>query len=176
MEPRQTALAADPSGARGSPGQGRPRHPSRYSEKEGRGSFHIGGEDVPCKPWGTEITALGSPLTFVEPVASITAAMNQRARKAFGKHSKLLCAPTPLKARIKMHTTLVRNAALWAGQDPSLRRSTKLSIPPNYGNYATMLGDHRSPGETWVDWNCRTLRRARVALFQSGNPGGAPSC
>ena len=65
---------------------------------------------MPCKPWGTEITAPGSPLTFVEPVASITAAMNQRARKAFGKHSKLLCAPTPLKARIKMHTTLVRNA------------------------------------------------------------------
>ena len=40
-------------------------HPEKtailYSEEEGGGSFHIGGEDVPCKPWGTEITALGSP-------------------------------------------------------------------------------------------------------------------
>ena len=43
---------------------------------------------VPCQPFGTVITALGSPLTFQEPVAAI---------KAFGKHSKLLCAPTPLK-------------------------------------------------------------------------------
>eukprot|EP00439_Symbiodinium_sp_Y106_P068616 s3102_g11.t1 len=97
--------------------------------------------------------------------------MNQRARKAFGKHSKLLCAPTPLKARVKMHTTLVRNAALWAGQSwPSTETLHKAVNTTQLRQLRTMLGDHRSPGETWVDWNCRTLRRARVALFQSGEP------
>ena len=132
---------------------------------------HIGGEDAPCKPWGTEIIALGSPLTFVEPVASIAAAMNQRARKAFGKHSKLLSAPTPLKARIKMHTTLVRNAALWASQSwPITETLHKPVNSTQLRQLRTMLGDRRSPGETWVDWNCRMLRRARVALFQSGEP------
>ena len=151
-------------------------HPEKtailYSEEEGGGSFHIGGEDVPCKPWGTEITALGSPLTFVEPVASITAAMNQRARKAFGKHSKLLvCTYSSEGSRQDAYHPGTQCSPV--GRPilaQSLRRSTKLSIPPSHGNYATMLGDHRSPGETWVDWNCRTLRRARVALFQSGEP------
>ena len=102
---------------------------------------------MPCKPWGTEITALGSPLTFVEPVASITAAMNQRARKAFGKHSKLWCAPTPLKARIKTHTTLVRNAALWASQSwPVTETLHKAVNSTQLRQLRTMLGDRRSPG------------------------------
>ncbi|CAE7192827.1 unnamed protein product [Symbiodinium sp. CCMP2592] len=47
--------------------------------------------DVACQPYGTVITALGSPFTFAEPVAAITAAMNERARKAFHKHSKPWC-------------------------------------------------------------------------------------
>ena len=77
---------------------------------------------MPCQPFGTVITALGFPLTFQEPVAAITAAMNERARKAFGKHSKLLCAPTPIKGRLRMHTTMVRNAALWGATNLSLTR------------------------------------------------------
>ena len=62
---------------------------------------------MPCQLFGTVITALGSPLTFQEPVAAITAAMNEQARNAFGKHPKLLCARTP-KGRLRMHTTMVR--------------------------------------------------------------------
>ena len=148
-------------------------HPEKtailYSEEEGGGPHRR--RRCTVQAMGTEIMALGSPLTFVEPVASIAAAMNQRARKAFGKHSKLLSAPTPLKARIKMHTTLVRNAALWASQSwPITETLHKPVNSTQLRQLRTMLGDRRSPGETWVDWNCRMLRRARVALFQSGEP------
>ncbi|CAE6973291.1 unnamed protein product [Symbiodinium sp. CCMP2592] len=150
-------------------------HPGKtaiiYSEPEGAGDFQIGGERVDCLPFGTEITALGSPLTFLEPVAAITTAMNHRARKAFGKHSKLLCARTPIKARIKMHTTLVRNAALWASQSwPIVETLHKAVNSTQLRHIRTMMGDHRQPGETWVEWNTRSLRRARVQLHQSGEP------
>eukprot|EP00439_Symbiodinium_sp_Y106_P049719 s4275_g6.t1 len=126
---------------------------------------------VACQPFGTEVAALGSPLTFAEPVAAITAAMNHRARKAFAKHSKLLCAPTPIKARIRMHTTLVRNAALWASQAwPITETLSKAVNSTHLRHIRAMMGDKRHPGETWVDWNSRSLRRARVQLFQSGEP------
>ena len=34
----------------------------------------------------------------------------------------------------------------------------------------TMLGGGRPPEKAWVDWNQRTLRRARVLLHQAGEP------
>ena len=85
-----------------------------HSKPEG-GSFTVGGKQVPCKPFGEVITALGSPITFGEGVAAIVAELHHRARKAFHKHAKLLCAPTPLTGRIRLHQTLVRGAALWGG-------------------------------------------------------------
>ncbi|CAE6934778.1 unnamed protein product [Symbiodinium sp. CCMP2592] len=150
-------------------------HPGKtailFSEETGGGSFRIGGETVDCQRWGTEITALGSPLTFAEPVAAITSAMNHRARKAFSKHSKLLRARTPIKARIKMHTTLVRNAALWASQSwPIVETLHKAVNSTQLRHIRTMLGDSRQPAETWVEWNARSMRRARVILYQSGEP------
>ncbi|CAE7590509.1 unnamed protein product, partial [Symbiodinium necroappetens] len=87
-----------------------------FSQEEGGGSFTIGGEQVHCLPFGTVITALGSPITFGESVAAIVTEMNHRARKAFHKNSRLLCAPTPLKRRTTLHQGLVRGAALWGGQ------------------------------------------------------------
>ena len=81
----------------------------------GGGTFHIGGEEVACLPYGAVTTALGSPLTFGETTAAVIAEMQHRARKAFHKNAKLLCAPTPLKARLTLHQTLVRGAVL-AGQ------------------------------------------------------------
>ena len=68
-----------------------------------------------CKPFGEVIIALGSPITFGESSAAIVAEMNHRARKAFGKHGRLLCAPSPIKDRIKLQQTLIRGAALWGG-------------------------------------------------------------
>ncbi|CAE7382151.1 unnamed protein product, partial [Symbiodinium sp. CCMP2592] len=67
-----------------------------FSMKTGGGSFHIGGEEVACQPFGTVVTALGSPITFGEEVAATISEMQHRARRAFHKHAKLLCAPTSL--------------------------------------------------------------------------------
>ena len=73
-------------------------HPAKttilYSEPTGGGDFRIGGATVPCQPFGTVITALGSPLTFQEPVAAITTAMNERAKKTFN----LTSTPAPVRA------------------------------------------------------------------------------
>ena len=139
-----------------------------HSQPQGGGTFLIGGEEVACKPHGTVITALGSPITFGDTVPVLVAEMQHRARKAFHKNAKLLCAPTPLKARLTLHQALVRGAALWGGQswpvtDAILRavNSTQLQ------QIRRMMHPGRKAGETWAEWNIRTLRGARVALQQS---------
>ena len=141
-----------------------------HSQAEG-GTFQIGGKAVPCKPFGDVIIALGSPITFGEGVAAIIAEMHHRARKAFHKHAKLLYAPTPLKGRIKLHQTLVRGAALWGGQAWPITDSILKAINSTQLNHIRrMMQPARRPGETWEQWNQRTLRGARVALHQSQVP------
>ena len=138
-----------------------------HSRPEG-GGFVVGGKLVPCKPFGEVIIALGSPLTFGEGVAAIIAEMQHRARKAFHKHSKLLCAPTPLKGRIKLHQTLVRGAALWGGQSWPITDGILKAINSTQLNHIRrMMHPARRPGETWDQWHIRTMRGARVALHQS---------
>ncbi|CAE7319888.1 unnamed protein product [Symbiodinium sp. CCMP2456] len=139
-----------------------------YSEKAGGGEFLIGGAQVGCMPFGTVITALGSPITFGEGVAAIVTAMNHRARRAFQKNSKLLCAPTPLKARIHLHQALVRGAALWGGQSWPVTEAILRAInSTQLQQIRRMMHPARRPGEEWGEWNVRTLRGARVALQQS---------
>ena len=81
----------------------------------GRHLYHRG-KAVACRPFGEVITALGSPITFGEQVAAIVTEMNHRARRAFRKHAHLLCAPTALEERIRLHQTLVRGAAMWGAE------------------------------------------------------------
>ena len=97
--------------------------------------------------------------------------MHHRARKAFHKHAKLLCAPTPLKGRIKLHQTLVRGAALWGGQSWPVTDSILKAInSTQLGHMRRMMNPARRPGESWEQWNIRTMRGARVALHQSKVP------
>ncbi|CAE7552733.1 unnamed protein product [Symbiodinium necroappetens] len=132
------------------------------------GALRIGGEAVSCKPFGEVITALGSPLTFGESSAAIVAEMNHRARKAFGKHSRLLCAPSPIRERIKLHQTLVRGSALWGGQSwPVTDGILKAINTTQLLQVRRMMCPNRRPGERWEEWHVRTMRGARVALHQS---------
>ena len=111
---------------------------------------------------------LGSPSTFGESVAAILTEMNHRARRAFHKNSKLLCAPTPLKARIKLQHTLARGAALWRGQAwPISDTILKALNSTQLQQICRMMHPSRRPGEQWEAWNVRTLRGARVALEKS---------
>ena len=120
-----------------------------------------------CKPFGEVITAL-APITFAEGVAAILTEMHHRARRAFHKHSKLLCAPTPLRGRIKLHQTLVRGAALWGGQSwPITDTLLKAMNSTQLGHIRRMMHPARRPGETWEAWHIRTMRGARVALHQA---------
>ena len=139
-----------------------------FSKEEGGGSFTIGGQQVHCLPYGSIITALGSPITFGESVAAIVTEMNHRARKAFHKNSRLLCAPTPLKKRITLHQSLVRGAALWGGASLA-----------DYRCHSQSYQQHSAPADPQNDAPGPQARRnmggverahfegARVALQQS---------
>ena len=106
-----------------------------------------------CKPYGEVITALGSPITFGESVAAITAERNHRARKAFHKHAALLCAATPLKGRLTLHQTLVRGAALWGGQAwPVTDGILKAVNTTQLLQIRRMMHPARRAGELWEDW------------------------
>ncbi|CAE7300179.1 unnamed protein product, partial [Symbiodinium necroappetens] len=139
-----------------------------HSHPQGGGTFLIGGEQVACLPHGSVITALGSPVTFGDTVPVLISEMQHRARKAFHKNAKLLCSPTPLKARLKLHQTLVRGAALWGGQSWPVTDAIMRAInSTQLQQIRRMMHPGRKPGETWAEWNVRTLRGARVALQQS---------
>ena len=75
--------------------------------------FLIGG--IPLAPEGPSaiMTILGAPVTLAGEIAPIVAEMQARSRKAFHVHRQVLCSRAPLKERLQLHQTLVREAALW---------------------------------------------------------------
>ena len=84
-------------------------HPTKTaiknSEPTGRGGSSTLG--VPCQPFGTVITALGSPIDLPG---------TRRGHQSFREALQTPVCTHPIKGRLRMHTTMVRNAALWAGQ------------------------------------------------------------
>ena len=148
------------------------RNPSKtaiiFSRKTGGGSFHIGGAEVACKPFGEVITALGSPITFGEEVAAIVAEMHHRARRAFHKHAKLLCAPTSLDSRLKLQQG---GSTLGGGQitDAILKAANSTQLQ----QIRRMMHPGRRPGEPWEQWHVRTVRAARVALHKAHVPSSS---
>ena len=143
------------------------------STAAGGGTFIIGGKAVACRPFGEVITALGSPITFGEQVAAIVTEMNHSARRAFHKHAHLLCAPTALEERIRLHQTLVRGAAMWGAESwQNTAAMFKAANSTQTAQVRRMMHPGRRPGESWEDWNVRTLRAARLAIHRAC-PGGA---
>ncbi|CAE7458351.1 unnamed protein product [Symbiodinium natans] len=128
-------------------------------------TFIIGGQEVAAKGGDTILTVLGSPVSFDNTTAAIAAEMGGRARRAFHMRKPVLCAPTPLKARLQLHDTYIRNTALWGcstwpAHDALLRQANAIQL----GQVRQMMGHRRRPTESWTEWNTRTLRLARLAL------------
>eukprot|EP00439_Symbiodinium_sp_Y106_P074091 s53_g14.t1 len=116
------------------------------------------------------MTALGSPLTFEKSgVTALVADLQARGRRSFHAHRRLLCARTPLAARVQMLTTLVRNSATWGcGTWPNNTALLKAANTCQLSCIRTMLGAKRQATKTWAEGQVRTMRAARVALFHSG--------
>ena len=88
---------------------------------------------------------------------------NERARRAFHKRAKLLCAPTGIEGGIRLRQTLVRGAALggaeaWQNTEAIFKAVNSTQL----GQVRRMMHPGRRPGEEWADWNVRTRRGARV--------------
>ncbi|CAE7237853.1 unnamed protein product, partial [Symbiodinium necroappetens] len=104
--------------------------------------FKIDGQVVTPEGGDAALTVLGSPVSFAGGPQHLAAEMGTRGRKAFGKNKKILTAKTALKRRLNLHTTLVRQSALWGCETLQLQQA-------------------------WTDWNTRTLRMARVHLHKN---------
>ena len=129
--------------------------------------FRIDGQITP-EGGDAALTVLGSPVSFAGGPQHLAAEMGARGRRAFGKNKQILVAKTALKRRLNLHTTLVRQSALWGCeswpvQDTLLRAANTLQLQ----QVRTMVGGARAPGEAWTEWNTRTLRMARVHLHKN---------
>ena len=129
--------------------------------------FLIGG--VPVAPEGPSaiMTILGAPVTLTGEIAPIVAEMQARSRKAFHVHRQVLCSRAPLKERLQLHQTLVREAALWGC--PAWPIQTSLLQAANSTQLLqirAVVGGERSPTECWHDWHIRTMRRARALMHK----------
>ncbi|CAE7238934.1 unnamed protein product [Symbiodinium sp. CCMP2592] len=131
--------------------------------------FCIGGQKVKAGGATDIMNALGSPLTFEKSgVTALTADLQARGRRAFHAHRRLLCARTPLENRMKMLTTLVRNSATWGCATwPNNAALLRAANACQLGCVRAMIGTKRGATESWAEWQVRTMRMARVALFNS---------
>ena len=156
------------------PPKGLDIHPLKteiIDNQEGGVEFEVGGRKVVSKGPDHVIRTLGSPVSFASQPSTIIAEMQARGRHAFRKHRGTLLSNAPLKSRLQMSTILVRQSALWACQiwpcnDNLLRAANSLQLV----QARNMLKLSRQPGELWADWHIRSMRRARLALFQAKVP------
>ena len=129
--------------------------------------FQVGGNTVMSKGPKHVIRALGSPLCFAGSPSILIAEMQARGRRAFSKHHGTLMANAPLKGRLKLHTTLVRQSALWACQTwPCIACILKAANALQLLHARTLLKHPRQSGEPWEAWHIRSMRKARVMLFR----------
>ncbi|OLP90095.1 Retrovirus-related Pol polyprotein from type-1 retrotransposable element R2 [Symbiodinium microadriaticum] len=152
------------------PKKGLDIHPVKteiIDNQSGGTPFQVAGKTVHSKGPDHIIRVLGSPMSFRGQPSMIVAEMQARARKSFAKHRGTLMSNAPLKSRLQLHTILVRQSALWACETWGCSDFVlKCANSTQLGQARNMLKQPRTPGEQWVDWNIRTLRKTRALLHQ----------
>ena len=153
------------------PKRGLDIHPVKTDiiDNQGGGTpFQVSGRRVLSKGPDHIIRVLGSPLSFHGQPAMLVAEMQSRGRRAFEKHRGTLMSAAPLKGRIQLHTILVRQSALWACETwPSCDFLLRSANSMQTAQVRSIMKLSKHPGETWYEWNVRSLRRARLAIHQS---------
>ena len=164
--PQTPASHARPPG--GEPPATRSIHPPEIIDNQAGGvEFKVADNVVVSKGPKHVIRALGSPLCFAGSPGVLIAEMQARGRRAFSKHHGTLMANAPLKGRLQLHTTLVRQSALWACQTwPCIACILKAANTLQLLHARTLLKHPRQHGEPWAQWHIRSMRKARVMLFR----------
>ncbi|CAE7305788.1 unnamed protein product [Symbiodinium sp. CCMP2592] len=142
-------------------------HPDKteiIDNQNGGVPFQVAGNTVESKGPKHVIRTLGSPVCFASSPTILVAEM----QGAFGKHRGTLMSKAPLKSRLQLHTVLVRQSALWACETwPCVDYVLKAANTLQLLHARAMMSPPRQAGESWPDWNVRTMRRARLQLHQS---------
>ncbi|CAE7701714.1 SCT1 [Symbiodinium necroappetens] len=93
--------------------------------------------------------------------------LRKREREREREHKQILTARTSMHSRAIAHTTLVRNAGLYACETwPPHHRILKGANSQQIQHYRDMLHINRRPAEDWATWNSRSLRHARLYMHR----------
>ena len=106
---------------------------------ENGGSFRIGNQTVPSQGPDAIMTALGSPVTFINAPAAIIGEMQHRARKSFNANRQLLCCKEA-KLDDRLHSPITQQPSTGRFLDcpeptthePSGRYSSSGEQPPGH--------------------------------------------
>ena len=129
------------------------------------------GQDFVVAERGECIKVLGLGFSLSVDQSEQAKEIVARTRDAAAAHSDILKAPGPWKCKISMMKTLVESQFNWIGgalywHASDLHAMNVLQLH----TCRSAFGLKRHTGETWVDWNSRTLRFLRVWLHNSQIP------
>ena len=131
--------------------------------------FQIGGGKIAAQGPEAVMNVLGAPVSFDMGPAVLAAEMANRARRAFHSRKRILRANGPVKSKLMLHNTYVRGAALWGCQAwPAHKTILTACNTVQLQQVRDILDIKRGTGESWVDWNSRSMRLARAQLHQQG--------
>ena len=127
-----------------------------------------GGQQVPVRGPAHTIKVLGATFSLGSSVATIIAAMQQKARGDLAANKAIFRGQVTLEDKAKMADIIIRPAALWGcGTWPchaallQAANTMQLRMLRDSGTYG------RHQGETWAEWNQRTLRQCRLCLYRA---------
>ena len=123
----------------------------------------VGGQTVQVRDPNHPIKVLGAPLTMSSAISVTIATMRQKARAALASNKATFRGKGSLSHKAIMSDVLIRPSALWGcGTWPchaallQAANTVQLRILRDSGGYT------RKMGETWTEWNQRSLRMCRV--------------
>ncbi|CAE7824475.1 Retrovirus-related Pol polyprotein from type-2 retrotransposable element R2DM [Symbiodinium microadriaticum] len=131
----------------------------------------VNGDTFQLAERGDSLKVLGLSFSLSQDPSEQAQEVIARARAAAASHSDILNAPGPWKAKVGIARTLVESQFNWIGGalhwgQSSLHALNTLQLQI----LRTAFGLKRYGGESWVDWNKRSLRLVRLWLHSNDCP------
>ena len=135
------------------------------------GALKLHGETIRPVPGGTTISALGTGVGFKIPSNTPQREACARARGAFWGQRALFEREGPIDLKMRLFERTVQAKALWnAGVFVPQKQGLQSLSACQIKLIRAMRKPGRHPGEGWVEWELRTLRRARADLHRTHSP------
>ena len=142
----------------------------RCAQYKGHRRIKIGEDLYQIAPLSESIKVLGVNFSFGESSSQQAQELLSRTRAAVAAHRDILTASGAWTKKLYMIKMLVESrftwtagAIHWSAED--LRSANLLQLH----TLRTSFGLRRHSNETWVDWNCRTMRFLRAWLVSHGH-------